>query len=270
MLRVLFLVFLLASAQSGSLQKEAPPAPHNIFILAGQSNMSGRGGVELNATTGFLYWDGILPPECQPNASIFRLDADLKWVQATEPLHDGIDTTLINGVGPGMPFAHEILHLKPDYGTIGLVPCALSGSSIKRWQRGSPLYDRLMRRVNAAVESGGKVRGMLWYQGGADSMAYENAIAYERLLTQFFRDVTEELNSPGFMILQAAVASAKEKFTSIVRAAQFNVKEPNLLTVDADRLPVEWDNLHLNTRGQIQLGNLLASTYLKTSTLVVK
>ncbi|KAK4795922.1 hypothetical protein SAY86_028248 [Trapa natans] len=139
----------------GEPSRGGSAGPQNIFILAGQSNMAGRGGVELDATTGLLYWDGILPPECQPNASIFRLDADLNWVLATEPLHDGIDTTLINGVDPGMPFAHEILRLKPDYGTIGLVPCALAGSSIERWQRGSSLYDRLMLRVNAAVEGGG-------------------------------------------------------------------------------------------------------------------
>ncbi|KAK4796382.1 hypothetical protein SAY86_028708 [Trapa natans] len=121
--------------------------------------MVGRGGVELDATTGLLYWDGILPPECQPNASFFRLDADLNWVLASEPLHDGIDTTLINGIGPGMPFAHEILRLKPDYGTIGLVPCALAGSPIERWQRGSSLYDLLLLRVNAAVEGGGRREG---------------------------------------------------------------------------------------------------------------
>ncbi|KAK4797243.1 hypothetical protein SAY86_029569 [Trapa natans] len=43
---------------------------------------------------------------------------------------------------------------------------------------------------------------MLWQQGGADSKANDTAIAYEALLSQFFRDLTEYLNSPDFMILQ--------------------------------------------------------------------
>ncbi|PHU30170.1 putative carbohydrate esterase [Capsicum chinense] len=51
----------------------------NIFLLAGQSNMSGLGGVVKNV------WDGIVPPECSPSPAILKLDANLQWVEATEP-----------------------------------------------------------------------------------------------------------------------------------------------------------------------------------------
>ncbi|CAI9115216.1 OLC1v1016058C1 [Oldenlandia corymbosa var. corymbosa] len=61
------------------------PNPLNIFILAGQSNMAGRGGVKGGI------WDGIVPQECQPNKSILRLSGNGLWEEAIEPLHKDID-----------------------------------------------------------------------------------------------------------------------------------------------------------------------------------
>lgn len=68
----------------------------NIFLLAGQSNMSGLGGVVNNT------WDGIVPQECSPNPNILKLDANLQWVEATEPLHADIDVNVTCGIDPGM------------------------------------------------------------------------------------------------------------------------------------------------------------------------
>lgn len=45
----------------------ATELPKNIYILAGQCNMAGRGGV----IDGI--WDGIIPSECKPNPFILRL-----------------------------------------------------------------------------------------------------------------------------------------------------------------------------------------------------
>lgn len=39
--------------------------PLDLFILAGQSNMAGRGGV-LHTKAG-LKWDGVLPASCEPS-----------------------------------------------------------------------------------------------------------------------------------------------------------------------------------------------------------
>ncbi|KAJ0614353.1 putative sialate O-acetylesterase domain, SGNH hydrolase superfamily [Helianthus annuus] len=75
----------------------------SIFILAGQSNMSGRGGV-VNLT-----WDGYVPRESSPNPSILRLSANLSWELAVEPLHCDIDVAKVCGVGPGMAFANSLL-----------------------------------------------------------------------------------------------------------------------------------------------------------------
>ncbi len=67
-----------------------------IFILAGQSNMSGRGGLQSKrGADGHMHkvWDGIVPQECDAEpGSILRLTATLEWEEAHEPLHHDIDT----------------------------------------------------------------------------------------------------------------------------------------------------------------------------------
>ncbi|CAN6275361.1 unnamed protein product [Urochloa humidicola] len=70
-----------------------------IFVLSGQSNMAGRGGVHHRR------WDGVVPPEGTPDPCIQRLSAALDWEEAREPLHADIDITKTCGVGPGMVFA---------------------------------------------------------------------------------------------------------------------------------------------------------------------
>lgn len=66
-----------------------------IFILSGQSNMSGRGGIR-TTTAGdgstIREWDGILPAECATESgAILRLNKNLDWEEAHEPLHADID-----------------------------------------------------------------------------------------------------------------------------------------------------------------------------------
>jgi hypothetical protein len=66
-----------------------------IFILSGQSNMSGRGGIIITTAedgSKSSKWDGVVPAECatEPGA-ILRLNRNLEWEEAHEPLHAGID-----------------------------------------------------------------------------------------------------------------------------------------------------------------------------------
>ena len=66
-----------------------------IFILSGQSNMSGRGGVVIRtAKDGSTHreWDGVVPAEAayEPG-SVLRLNKALQWEDAHEPLHADVD-----------------------------------------------------------------------------------------------------------------------------------------------------------------------------------
>ncbi|TMX02806.1 hypothetical protein EJD97_019753 [Solanum chilense] len=230
----------------------------NIFLLAGQSNMSGLGGVVNNT------WDGIVPPECSPNPAILKLDAKLQWVEATEPLHADIDANVTCGIGPGMPFANSLLNKTSFPGEIGLVPCAMAGNRISQWQKGTFLYNQLVMRAKAvAVQECGVTRAMLWYQGESDTTLLSNANAYKGKMQQFFTDLRSDVGIPDLLIIQVALASGTN-YTDIVREAQLNPDLANVVTVDARGLELHKDNLHLTASSQLLLGHMMADAYLQT------
>ena len=95
----------------------AADAPLYVAILAGQSNMSGRGGV-VTSPIGSRAWDRYVPPQAEAPAgrpflfststwclyraidckmcaglagSVLRWTADNAWEEAAEPLHWDID-----------------------------------------------------------------------------------------------------------------------------------------------------------------------------------
>lgn len=167
-----------------------------IILLAGQSNMAGRGGV-INDK-----WDGIIPYETGQTTSILRLTAKHIWVEATDPPHRDIDTNHTCGVGPGMSMAHHIVRKVPGIGTVGLVPCAVGGTNISQWSKGSHLYNQLVRRARISLREGGSIQGLVWYQGESDTILKQDAEAYKRRLFNFFLDFRTDLQSPMLPIIQ--------------------------------------------------------------------
>ncbi|KAF8643965.1 hypothetical protein HU200_066604 [Digitaria exilis] len=258
---LLFLVLLAASS--------APAAANRttlVFLLAGQSNMGGRGG----ATSGA--WDGVVPAECRPSPRILRLSPELRWEEAREPLHRGIDLHNVLGVGPGMPLAHAVLRSRrlPPHAAVGLVPCAQGATPIADWARGTPLYERMITRATAAMAMPGpghgdkKLAALLWYQGEADTISRQDAQRYTERMEALVRDVRRDLAMPGLLVIQVGLATGQGKFIDLVRDAQKRVSLPNLSYVDAKGLPVASDYTHLTTQAQVKLGNMLANAYLAT------
>ncbi|KAH7854577.1 hypothetical protein Vadar_015532 [Vaccinium darrowii] len=252
MFTFLFLILLAHAMSPVSSQDKS------IFLLAGQSNMSGRGGV-INAT-----WDGIVPSQCGPNPSILRLAEDLTWVPAAEPLHKDIDVNVTTGVGPGMSFANAVLANDSSLGVVGLVPCAIGGTKISLWGRGSFLYDQLVRRASTAVQDGGKIRAVLWYQGESDTVNKEDAELYKGRLEKFFLDLRSDLQLPSIPIIQVALASAQGPYIEKVREAQLGLDLPNVKCLDAKGLELGPDHVHLTTPAEVQLGEMLARSFLRT------
>ncbi|KAF3956546.1 hypothetical protein ACB098_01G022100 [Castanea mollissima] len=233
--------------------------PNNIFILAGQSNMAGRGG--LNTPK----WDGKIPFESNPNPNILQLTLNKSWVQAHEPLHVGIDYNKTVGIGPGLPFANAILAKEPSFGVIGLVPCAKGATKIKQWALGTELYKRLVERTKASLQSGGKIQALLWYQGESDTNKKADAESYKSRLEKLFQDFRRDLNSPDLPIILVAIASAEgPALMETVREAQLSINLNNVKCIDAKGSHFNTDKLHLDTASQVLLGQKLADTFLST------
>ncbi|XP_020110091.1 probable carbohydrate esterase At4g34215 [Ananas comosus] len=231
----------------------------HIFVLSGQSNMSGRGGVRARR------WDGVVPSACGPAPSaVLRLSAGARWEDAREPLHADIDTAKTCGVGPGMAFANALLPRLPvsSSSAIGLVPCAVGGTAIREWEPGTHLYAQMVRRAKEAVAGGGELRAVLWYQGESDATEHA-APKYRSNMEKLIKHVRSDLNSPDLPFIQVAIASGDKQYIEEVRKAQLGIDMPNVVCVDAKGLQLNEDNLHLSTEAQVELGNMLAQAYIK-------
>lgn len=231
--------------------------PTSIFILSGQSNMSGRGGVDSKRH----HWDGEVPVESSPDpAKIHRLDAHLRWEPAREPLHHDIDTKKTCGVGPGMSFANAIKGRVTT--TIQLVPCAVGGTAIKEWARGTHLYENMVKRAKHAAEGSGEIKAVLWYQGESDTSSAADVEAYKERMEALVHNVRRDLGLPNLPFIQVAIASGDSKYLEKIREIQKGIDLPNVVCVDAMGLELKQDNLHLTTKAQVLLGHMLAEAYL--------
>lgn len=148
-----------------------PPQELHLVLLAGQSNMAGRGKVsDLDA---------------KPHPRVLMLNREGEWVPAVDPLH--FDKPKLVGVGPGKSFALAYAEAHPDV-TVGLVPCAVGGSPIDSWAPGgfhkstqSHPFDDAVARIQKALRSG-RFKAILWHQGESDCKP-ERVPAYEAGLT---------------------------------------------------------------------------------------
>ena len=245
---VWFMVLGLAASVSGRTEPQ-PSQEKNIFILAGQSNMAGRG----HEVCGY---------ECMPRPNILRFSAALNWEPAKDNLHQDIDLGKSQGVGPGMPFANRILERNPNYGVIGLVPCAIGQTQLDRWKKGEKLYNNMIARAKASLRDGGEIRALLWYQGESDSNLPSTATYAERF-KQMVSDIRSDLQIPTLPVIQVAIRKKLDEPDIDVRQQQLGTKYPNVTTVDAKGSAfTAWDEIHLNTAGNIHVGRLIADGFL--------
>jgi Carbohydrate esterase, sialic acid-specific acetylesterase len=244
-----------SSGRPSAATGAASPSELQIFLLAGQSNMAGRGVVEAQ--------DRIANPH------VLMLDRPMHWVPAVDPVH--YDKP-IAGVGPGRSFALALVARDPT-ARIGLVPAAVGGSPISSWEPGAldPAtkthpYDDALARARVAMRDG-RLRAILWHQGESDahpglSERYDEKL--RALITRFRTD----LNAPDlpFIIGELGQFATKpwsddvRRVDSVHRAIAATV--PHVAYVSSDGLRDKGDTLHFDAASQRVFGERYARAYL--------
>ena len=176
------------SPQYISTSSDFPPKTSNlwIFILAGQSNMAGRALIE--------------PEDLQTSPRILTMNEYYNWCLAKEPLH--FYESDIDGLDCGLSFGKEFIKRINDTISIGLIPCAIGGSSVEQWLGDSivchvNILSNLATRIALASKSG-VIKGILWHQGENNANAvqiinYKNNL---QALLKKFRTITQNGNLP--------------------------------------------------------------------------
>lgn len=247
---ILLLAILGCTTSDGQQSAAMAPPPKNsfhIYLLMGQSNMVGRDTRGLAAQA--------------DDPRILTLNTNGEWVVARDPLHSS-EGRIPPGVGPGISFAAEMLKADPTI-TIGLVPCAVGGTPLRRWVKGGDLYEKAVKRAKLAAQTG-VIEGVLWHQGETDTSSQKNAETYEVRLTQMFKDLRADLDQPDLPIVVGQLGNflepGKYPYVETVRAAIKHMPAvmPHVGYADSTGLGDKGDKLHFSSEAQREFGTRYA------------
>jgi hypothetical protein len=230
----------------------------DIYILAGQSGMSGRG--VLSELPVFANYTKVMT---YANSG--------KWVYATEPVDseagqvDAVSSDTSPGAGPGLSFGSAIYDLRPGR-YVGLVPCAKGATGIDAWARNlsrTTLYGSMIARAQEAAGSG-SIKGLLWYQGESDAIDLTLANAWAGKFTQFVADVRSDLGASIKMVMTVLGPDPSDAFYpawSTMIANQQSITLPGgVARVTANDLTAQTASKdHLTTASQVALGQRYAA-----------
>lgn len=243
---ILFLLFVVAHLFNYA--QTYPDPNFHLYLLAGQSNMAGRGEI-----TGKYKNEG--------NANVYVLNKSNEWVLAKHPLH--FDKPQIAGVGPGLAFALKMAAANKKI-KIGLVPCAVGGSSIDVWKASAydsatktHPYDNAMKRVAVAMQQG-VFKGILWHQGESNSTQEGADIYLPKLVTliEQFRDIIGNKQLP---FVAGELGRYKEQYDHINKViAQLPEKVPFTAIASSKGLQHKGDMTHFDSPSAEKLGKRFA------------
>ncbi|MEA3462315.1 MAG: sialate O-acetylesterase [Bacteroidota bacterium] len=222
------------------IEAEKIPDKHNlwIFLLAGQSNMAGRGFVE--------------PCDTLPDSRILTLTQNKQWILAKEPLH--YYEPELTGLDCGLSFGREMIKHIPDSVSIALVPCAVGGSAIHQW-----LGDSVFKNNVDFAKKHGTVKGILWHQGESDATTdliptYEQNL---RNLISEFRNIVGNKHLPFLMgELGSFRAPEFQRQSDSINEILHRVAngDENSKVIGTDDLESKKDNIHFNSEGLRSMG----------------
>lgn len=230
-----------------------------LYVLMGQSNMVGKAPV---------------PKDLTSSANIFLFGNDYRWKVAQEPTDDATDQVDIvsldkgTGFGPSFVFAKTLIS-KNSNQFIGLIPCALAGSTITDWQRSlsdETLYGSCLKRVRAASPMG-TVAGILFFQGEADTVDPQqfpalqpDANAWAEKFATVAYNFRQDIGSPNVPLVYAQIGQPEDleglPNWAQVQQQQASIQIPNSAMIETSDLPM--DGIHFTTDSYKVIGQRFA------------
>ncbi len=226
-------------------------AQFRVYLLMGQSNMVGRDVREMEALG--------------KNPHVLSLTGAGIWVVAQDPLHEPFGK-IPPGVGPGLSFGRAMSAADKNI-TIGLVPCAVGGTPLRRWVKGGDLYEAAVVRAKVAAKSG-MLAGVIWHQGESDTDKQETADTYEARLTQMIKDLRSDLGVADLPVVVGQLGEflTVEKYPGVETVRAAFKRMPSALArvgfADSTGLGDKGDKLHFSTEAQREMGARFAKAML--------
>lgn len=221
----------------------AADANFHLYLLIGQSNMAGRGKVTLQ--------DKVAVPR------VLMLNKANEWVSAVDPI--SFDKK-IAGVSLGRTFGIEMAQANEEV-KIGLIPCAVGGTPIRRWQQNGDLYQAALKRAKVAMEAG-VIKGILWHQGESDSGNEATAKIYEQQLHAMVAAWRKDLGDAKIPVIVGELGQfwkrAQHKTTVDAALKRLPTQVARTRWVTSAGLDHKGDGVHFDAAGYRELGKRFA------------
>ena len=256
---------LTAEDKLGSDSWKIPSDKKNfhVFLLMGQSNMSGGTGIAVGDT----------PPTPHVMRMCYTKEgSEPKWAPGAHPLHPRRPNKK-KRFGPGISFAQTYAGDKPHV-VVGLIPMAWGGRSIDQLNKGSGIYKDAIRHARASMQVG-TLKGVLWHQGESDTVKQSRTDAYEKKLHHLIEDVRKDLGDPKLPFIVGNLAefygTGKDhnapdrvarisKIKGILRSLPSKV--PHTGFVESTGCgPAAQAKVHFNRKSYVLLGKRYAEVY---------
>lgn len=227
---------LIISILTSAVAQLKPDPKFELYILIGQSNMAGR---------------GPLTPESEnmSHPRVFMWNASGQWIPAKHPVH--FDKPKYTRVGPGLAFGIGMAEVNPKV-KIGLIPCAVGGTSIEQWSPGAydeasktHPYDDAILRIKAAMKYG-KIKGVIWHQGESNS-SEKKSKSYLNKLDTLVNRIRAEVGNPKLPFVAGELGRYRERY-AIINALLEKVPRriPYTAIVSSEGLTHKGDSTHFD------------------------
>lgn len=264
----LTVIFLLPLSQADAKAK--------VFILSGQSNMSGGGyvvpeGLRFDPAVGgkVRMWDA---------SDVWNKRGVLgKWASLNE-LQVIKKEMRMDMIGPEFGFAKAMCGLYPSE-EIHLIKVAKGGTPINFWlpdekgkANGHTQLLANLRNALGKIEGEYEIKGMLWMQGESDAKTQADAEAYQKKLEQLIALMRKETGKPELPFVIGKISSRilespkfKMPFVKTVQSGQEAVTktDKHAFVIDTDDLSQRDDLVHFDQEGQLDLGKRFGEAMIK-------
>lgn len=232
-----------------------------VFIMAGQSNMSGRAPL-------------AGAPGAANGSRIFRWHQDDSgtWVQnPSEPMDISTGESLSVAVdadasfGPQLAFSDRMATLRPD-DEIGILSVAKGGTTMGQWQPDwgwASLYGAMLRRAQLVEAQGYGIAGLCFWQGESDAQSATAAADWGAGFTSMVRCLRQDLAHPSLPVVFCRLHTNPNisgyPAWDEVRKRQWTMRAAGTQWVDIDGLATQADKLHMTQASYIIAGQRLAN-----------
>ena len=242
-----------------NVEIKAEPIPDEedlwVFILAGQSNMAGRGFVE--------------PEDTIPTNRVLTINIKDEIILAKEPLH--FYYPRLAGLDCGLKFGKTLIKQIPDSISLLVIPTAIGGTTISQWLGDSTCRNvQLLTNFEEKVKIGekyGQIRGILWHQGEGDANEV-NIPLYKNRLSELFTKFREIAGDQKLPVLIGELGAYPNKYSENwikineqIRA--YALTDSYAIVIETSDLKHKGDNIHFNSDGQRAMGQRFADQYIK-------